>query len=135
MGLEFAPGTTDDCKRAAARLFDAAEVLGAYRTACRLCRTRDLVLETCEWEPAGFKPRPRREYVENLRTRFRFAGKVLPVLTLTDRSAQQVASLPREAEAFWLVINREGALALMMVLFAAPYATGADAVEPELGVS
>jgi hypothetical protein len=130
--LEFAPGTTEDCKRLVARLFrEPGEVLGAYRTARKQFRTGDLVLVTAEHDPSGFEATPRAHYVEKLRQGLgRDGAKLLAVLGIAHQSAHKVASLPWESDAMWLVINRRDALPVMVVLFAAPYATDADAREP-----
>jgi hypothetical protein len=57
---------------------------------------------------------------------------MLAALGVTHRSAHQVASLPRESDAFWLMVNRKQALPIMVVLYAAPYAAGDDAREPTI---
>jgi len=130
--LEFAAGTTDDCKRLVTHLFqDPGAVLGAYRVAREQFRTGDLVLVTAEHDPSGFEATPRPHYVERLRTGLgRDGAKLLAVLGVAHQSAHKIASLPWESDAFWLVVNRKDALPVMVVLFAAPYAVGADAREP-----
>jgi hypothetical protein len=130
--LEFAPGTTDDCKRLVARLFqDPGVVLGAYRMARQRFRTGDIVLVTAEADPSGFEATPRTHYVSRLRQGLgRGGAKMLEVLGVAHQSAHKVASLPWESDAFWLIINRQDALPVMVVLFAAPYATDSDAREP-----
>jgi hypothetical protein len=130
--LEFAPGTTDDCKRLVAQLFqEPGVVLGAYRTARERFRTGDVVLVTAEHDPSGFEAMPRTHYVERLRDGLgRNGSKLLAVLGLAHQSAHKVASLPWESDAFWLIVNRKDALPVMVVLYAAPYATEGDAREP-----
>ena len=127
--LEFAPGTTDDCKKLVVRLFQPGELLGAYRAARARFQTGDLVLETAEYDPSGFKATPRMHYVETLR-RDRNGAKMLDALTIAHQSAHKVASLPWESDAFWLVVNLRDAMPVTIVLFAAPYATDKDAREP-----
>jgi hypothetical protein len=132
--LEFARGTTEDCERLVVRLFQQpATILTRYRTFRRQFRTSDLVLETAEYDPSGFKGMTRTHYVARLRNGLgRDGAKMLAVLNVTKQSAHQVASLPVESDAFWLIINRKTAMPVMCVLFAAPYATGADAREPTI---
>jgi hypothetical protein len=133
-GLEFARGTTEDCKRLVMGLFQQAEdVLGAYRVACAQFHTRDIVLVSAEWDASGLEAMPRARYVERLRRGLPTNGaKLLALLGIAHRSAHQVATLPTESDAFWLVVNRRGALPVMAVLLATPYAGGADAHEPTI---
>lgn len=133
--LEFAQGTTPDCERLVAHLFKPGDILGAYRAARQRLRTPDLVLITAAHAPDGFEATPRRAYVENIRRSIKNGEKMIGALTLSSKSAAQVAQLPREADAFWLVINRKDAMPVMVVLFAARYATGDDAREPGVGVN
>lgn len=131
--LEFAPGTTEDCQRLAFRLFQKpGVVLRRYRAFRQQFGTSDLVLETEESDPSRLKGMTREHYVDsNLRSLGRGGAKLAAVLGV-DRSAHQVASLPAESDAFWLIINRRDELPVMIVLFAAPYATEADAREPAI---
>ena len=130
--LEFAPGTTEDCQRLVTRLFqEPGAVLGAYRTARKRFGSSDLVLVTAEHDPSGFEAMLRARYVGQLRRGLGQNGaKLLDALGVTHQSAHQVASLPKDSDAFWLMVNRKDALPVMVVLFAAPYATDADAREP-----
>jgi|SRR5580700_2995494 hypothetical protein len=131
--LEFAVGTTDDCKRLATDLFKPGELLGAYRLARQKFRTSDIVLVTAQHDGSGFEAMIRPHYVGRLRQGLgRNGAKMLATLGVAHKSAHQVASLPAESDAFWLVINRKDALPIMIVLFAGPYATGADAHEPTI---
>jgi len=128
--LEFAPGTTPHCKRPVTRLLqEPGAVLGAYRAARQQFRTGDIVLETAEYDPSGFKAMPRARYVDTKRSDPNGA-KIINALTIAHQSAHKVASLPWEADAFWLVINLRDDMPVMIALFAAPYATGRDAREP-----
>lgn len=130
--LEFAAGTTDDCKRLVAGLFQPGDVLAAYREARRRLGTADVVLVAAEYDASGFEATARRQYVARLREGLRDGNRLVSVLGIAQRSAREVASLPRGAEAFWLVVNRRQALPVMVVLFAAPYAMGGDAREPSV---
>jgi hypothetical protein len=133
-GLEFAPGTTEDCQRLVVRLFQQpAVVLVAYRAARERFRTGDIVLETAEHDPSGFKAMPRADYVAAIKRGLgRNGAKLLAALGVAHKSGHQVASLPRESDAFWLIVNRKDALPIMVVLFSAPYAAGDDAHEPTI---
>ncbi len=132
--LDFAPGTTEDCQRLVTRLFQQpGAVLGAYRAARKQFGTSDVVLVTAEHDPSGFEAMPRAQYVKRLRDGLgRGGAKLLAVLGIAKQSAHQVASLPRDSDAMWLVVNRREALPIMVVLFTAPYATDADAREPTI---
>jgi len=132
--LEFAPGTTDDCKTIVTQLFrEPGAVLGAYRAARQQFRTGDVVLVTAQHDGSGFEAMPRAHYIERLRQGLgRNGAKLLATLGIAHQSAHKVASLPWESDAMWLVINRRDALPVMVVLFAAPYATDADAREPRI---
>ena len=131
--LDFAPGTTEDCQRLVTRLFEEPAVLDAYYTARKHFGTSDVVLVTAEHDPSGFEAMPRAHYVKRLRDGLgRGGAKLLAVLGIAKQSAHQVASLPRDSDAMWLVVNRKEALPVMVVLFTVPYATGADAREPTI---
>jgi len=132
--LEFATGTTDDCKRLVTQLFQQpGAVLGAYRTARQKFKTGDIVLVAAQHDGSGFDAMPREHYIRRLRDGLgRNGAKMLAVLGIAHQSAHKVASLPWESDALWLVINRRDALPVMVVLYAAPYATDADAKEPSL---
>lgn len=130
--LEFAQGTTDDCKRLVGHLFTPGEILGAYRAARQRFGTSDVVLVTAERDPSGFEAMPRGHYVARLRQGLRGGGKFVQSLGLAHKSAHEIATLPKDSDAFWLVVNRKDTLPVMVVLYAAPYATDADAREPSI---
>lgn len=123
-GLEFARGTTDDCKRLAQRLFKPEELLGAYRAARQSFKTGDLVLTIAAHDPRGFEAEPRSTYTKRLRQHMR-PGIAMP--TIMDRSAHGVVQLPFESDAMWLVIVRPGDMPIMCVIYATPYETVANA--------
>ncbi len=127
-GLEFAPGTTDDCKRLVAQLFQPSEILGAYRAARDALKTSDLVLVASESNPSGFNIEPRLEYVGRIRQAMGAnASNTIPVLGIAQKSAHGVMRLPFESEALWLVIVRGRDMPVMCVLFTTPYEVAVSA--------
>ena len=126
-GLEFAPGTTDECKKLIARLFQPGEILGAYRAARVNFKTGDLVMRASEQDPAGFEAETRVEYVKRVKQSTR--SNSLPLLMRgLDRSAHAIVQLPFQEDAMWFIVVRgPQAVPVMCVLFAAPYeVTAAD---------
>jgi hypothetical protein len=125
-GLEFAPGTTDECKKLVTRLMQPEQILSAYRQARGQFSTGDLVLTISEQDPSGFEAESRIAYVK----RAREMNKRVPLLMhgLAAQSAHKIAKLPPEAEALWLIIVRgPKAVPIMCVIFAVPYQTTAVA--------
>lgn len=126
-GLEFAQGTTDECKKLIARLFKAEEILGAYRHAKTQLGTEDIVLAVSEQDPSGFNAMTRREWVKRLKQVMGSKGaSTLRALTIASKSAHSVARLPIESgmDALWLVVSRgREAVPTMAVLYSVPYAT------------
>lgn len=121
-GLEFAPGTTEECQRLVAQLFQPGEILAAYKQARTTFRTGDLVLSVSEQDPSGFEAEPRIAYTKRLQK--------IPLLMrgLADRSAHSVVKLPFEADAMWLIVVRgPQEVPVMCVIYAAPYETSASA--------
>ena len=125
-GLEFAPGTTDECKQLVTRLFQPGELLSAYRTARQTFKTGDLVLRVSEQDPSGFEAEPRAAYVKRVKE---LTGKVPLLMSgIATRSAHGVAQLPFESDAMWLIVVRGAqAVPIMCVIFAAPYEIAASA--------
>ena len=121
-GLEFAPGTTDECKRLVAKLFQPGEILGAYKQARAAFQTGDLVLVVAEQNPEGFNVEPRIAYLKRLRqTLGVHARKTMPALGISHKSAHSVVQLPFEDDAMWLIITRGQEMPAMIVLFTTPY--------------
>jgi hypothetical protein len=126
-GLEFAPGTTDECKKMIGGLFKPGDILSAYRMARIEFKTGDLVVSVSESDPDGFEAEPRTAYLKRLR---QTRGSV-PLLMqgLAEKSAQSVVRLPFESDAMWFIVVRGSqAVPIMCVLFAAPYVEGAQIV-------
>ena len=121
-GLEFAAGTTNDCKELVQRLFEPQEILGAYRDARRHFNTGDLVLVASESDPSGFEATPRIQYIKNLRAILgHLAPRALAAAAITERSAHGIVQLPFENDAMWLVVIRHQQLPIMVVIYASPY--------------
>lgn len=121
-GLEFAPGTTNDCKRLVLRLFQPSDILGSYRTARQALKTGDLVLVTQERDPSGFEVMPRAEYVGKVRRAMGSSGaRMMHTLGVANKSAHGVVQMPFDSEALWLIVLRGRELPIMCVLYAVPY--------------
>lgn len=119
-GLEFATGTSYDCKKLVGQLFEPGYLIGVYRMARGELKTGDIALVTAEWDPSGVESWRRLDYVARIRSG---AAKVLPVLTIAHQSAHKIVSLPFEAEAFWLIILRKDQIPIMCVIYSTPYET------------
>ncbi len=131
--LEFAPGTTEDCQKIMAQLFKPGELLGAYRMARQRFGVSDLVLVAAQHDGSGCEAMVRSHYVSRLRQGLgRNGAAMLNALGVAHKSAHEIASMPKDSDAFWVVINRRDALPVMVVLFATKYATDADASEPTI---
>lgn len=128
-GLEFAPGTTNECKELVARLFKPGEIIGAYRQARSMFKTGDLVAVVSEADPSGFNIEPRTAYLKRLRDVLGAKAKsTMPALGISNKSAHAVVQLPFESEAFWLIVTRgHQKMPAMCVLFTTPYETTAVA--------
>lgn len=125
-GLEFAPGTTDECKKMVGGLVNPSDILGAYRAARAELKTGDLVISVLESDPSGFEAETRTAYIKRVR---QSRGKV-PLLMhgLTEKSAHGVVKLPFESDAMWLIVVRgPQAVPIMCVIFASPYEVAATA--------
>jgi len=123
-GLEFAPGTTDQCKELIAKLFQPGEILGAYRAARANFKTGDLVMRVSEQDPSGFEAETRTEYVNRVR---RIRGTLPLLMRGLDRSAHAIVQLPFQEDAMWLIVVRgTQAVPVMCVLYAAPYEVAAE---------
>jgi hypothetical protein len=117
-GLEFAPGTTDDCKRLVGQMFPPTALLSAYRNARETFKTSDIVLVASDQSP-DISGGTRLEYVKHLKQTF---GMRASAFKMWRQSAHSVMRLPLEAEAMWLVVTVHGvALPVMCVIFATPY--------------
>lgn len=121
-GLEFAPGTTEDCKKIVGQLFPAASLLSAYRTAREACKTSDIVLVASD-QSEDINGGSRMEYCKHLKKAF---GSRATAFKLWHKSAHSEMKLPAESEAMWLVLDiRSAALPSMCVIYATPYETTA----------
>ena len=123
VGLDFAPGTTDDCKRLVAKFFsDPKVLLGAYRNACAEFDTSDIVLLFSDQDPT-IRGARRMEYCAHLKNVF---GTRASGFKMWGTSAHSMMKLPQDSEAMWLVVDVRGMdLPIMCVIYAVPYATEA----------
>jgi hypothetical protein len=122
-GLEFAPGTTDDCKALVGKLFTPTDILASYRAARAQFHTGDIVLVASESDPSGFSAKTRMTFVKEMRDGLN--GKPLPFVAraLAERTAHAIMRLPFTSEAMWLVITRHQGIPVMVVIYATPYET------------
>lgn len=135
-GLEFAPGTTEDCKKLVGQLFTPSEILSSYRTARHIFKTGDIVLVSAQFDPSGFNAMPRRQYVKTIHRGMEMKGAtMLSSLVIAHKSAHQVAQLPSGSDAMWLVIARKSQVPIMAVIYATPYDVGVDSHQSDLLVS
>jgi len=121
-GLEFAPGTTDDCKKLVTELFTPTDLFSAYQMARTQFGTGDLVLRVSDQDPSGFEAEPRIAYIKRIRDFQGSKGVPLLMRGMAESSAHKVVQLPFESDALWLVIVRgPKAVPITCVIFAAPY--------------
>jgi hypothetical protein len=117
-GLEFAPGTTEDCRKLVGQLPPDA-LLNAYRVARESYKTNDIVLVMMPDESAEIHGGPRFEYAKHLDRVF---GSKASAFGVHSSSAHSVMKLPRDSDAMWLVIDVQNAdLPIMCVIYATPY--------------
>lgn len=133
-GLEFAPGTTDDCQALVGKLFTPTDILASYRAARAQFKTGDIVLVASENDPSGFSAKTRMTFVKEMRDGL--DGKPMPFIAraLAERTAHAIVKLPFTSEAMWLVITRHQGIPVMCVIYATPYET-ASASTPESDLS
>jgi hypothetical protein len=126
-GLEFAAGTTDECKRLVGKLFTPGDILGAYRVARSQFKTGDIVLVVSESDPSGFNAQTRNTFVESLKQGLRGGRMPFFAQALVDKPAHSIVQLPFEEDAMWLVVARKGAIPVMCVIYVTPYETTTQA--------
>ena len=97
-GLEFAPGTTDDCKKIVDKLFTPTDILGSYRAGREMFQTGDLVLVASESDPSGFSTKKRTTFVKELKAGLN--GKPMPFIAevLVAKPAHSIVKLPFPSE-------------------------------------
>jgi hypothetical protein len=122
--LEFEPGIPQDLQADIQNLLPAEDLFAAYRLGQMTYRTNDIVLVVARHDTEVINAFPRGQYVkaalknDEARRRSRIAHK----------SAHQVALLPVESPAFWLVVEDRGLpVPVTFVLFGTQYATAAAA--------
>lgn len=134
--LEFAPGTSEPCKRVVVGMFgDARLLLGAYKNARHHLKTPDVVILTSVEDPSNYIAESRLDYLGRLRRALgKNAPRTMPQLGI-NKAAQAVVKVPREMDAFWLVVTRGQDLPLECVLFTTPYEAGMDVIDDESRVA
>ena len=124
IGLEFAPGTTEHCKRLIAKLFTPTDIFDAYRMGRHKFQSGDLVLIAAEHDRSGFEVKPRIEYLKELRAALGAkAPLVLPKITMSNKTAHNVMRLPFDSDAMWIVVIRGQDIPVMCVVYATPFFT------------
>src|SRR5260221_11917842 len=95
IGLDFAPGTTDDCKKLVRNL-SPDDLFNAYRLGRHSYNTGDLVVVGDNEDQENFQAWPRSEYVKRA-----VHSEAFPI---ARQSAHQVMVLPAGADASWPVV-------------------------------
>lgn len=132
-GLEFAPGTTNECKQLVGRLFTPTDILGSYKAARNLFHTGDLVLVASESDPSGFSAKKRTTFVQEIKQGLN--GKPMPFFAqaLVNKPAHSIVQMPFSSDAMWLVVTRRDGIPVMCVVYATPYeVASADTPESDL---
>jgi len=112
--LEFGPNTAETYKKKIYGLFAPRQLLSAYRTARREHGTADLVLVCLDLDPTNLFAGPRASMSDHLQRQFKFPAPLM--------SAQSMVKLPRDHEAFWLIIPMPGCdIPAMVVMYAIEY--------------
>lgn len=125
IGLEFAPGTKDDCKRLVGSITTPGALLAAYRDARILHGNGDIVLVIHPDQSADINGGTRWEFCRHLRQLY---GDRASAFGVWHKSAHAVVQLPKESEAMWLVIHTAAMdLPIMCVIYTTPYEVAARA--------
>lgn len=124
--LEFAPGTTETNKKIILGMFQPGELLQKYRMA-RIEHGADVVLWTSTRDPSDFFAGTRQQYCEFLKRTY---PKVAHAFGMWSKSAHTVMQLPKDSDAFWLVITIPGQeMPSMTVIYGVSYEQAAEGVE------
>jgi hypothetical protein len=128
--LEFAPiGVPHQQQAQIKQLLPSEDLRAAYLMGQVTYRTSDIVLVVASHDPELISAFPRFEYVKSALKND--AAKKLA--RIASESAHQVAKLPTDMIAFWLVIEERGApFPFMCVLNATPYEIGSDVEAPAI---
>lgn len=122
-GFGFAQGTSEDSKKVVMRMFLPENLLGAYRAARSSFGTGDIVLAASDQGPE-IEYATRAAYKNHLA---QILGARAREFKMWHESAQQVALLPAESEAMWLVVQLQNTdVPIMCVLYAVPYEADSD---------
>lgn len=127
--LEFAhgiagPGSPEEIvEKQVVGLFQPKELVAAYLTGVQAYKSSDLVLVAAKHDPEVINPWPRDKYIEVALRRCTQAQ--LARFRLVQESAHQIAKLPKEYVAFWLVLEDRQAPVPIMTVLSMPYKTEA----------
>jgi hypothetical protein len=120
--LEFGPNTAEAHKKLIYGLFEPRQLLSAYRAARLEHGTADLVLVCLNMDPTDLFAGPRASMSDHLRTQFKFPAPLV--------AAHSMMKLPRDQEAFWLIIPGTGSdIPVMVVMYATQYEQVAEGVQ------
>jgi hypothetical protein len=111
--LEFGPNTAEAHKKMIYGLFGPQQLLSAYRTARREHGTADLVLVCPNMDPNEIFAGTRRAMSKYLQQELKFPAPLM--------SAHSMVRLPKDSDAFWLVIPIRGDIPVMVVMFPSAY--------------
>lgn len=112
--LEFGPNTDEAHKKLIYGLFAPRQLLSAYHTAQREHNTHDLVLVCPNMRPDEIYAGPRPSMSAHLQQTLKFP---VPLM-----AAHAMAKLPRDSDAFWLIIPVTGCdIPAMVVMHALVY--------------
>lgn len=124
--LDFAPGTTEDCQRIVQKI-QPGHLYDAYRLGRTRYDTSDVVLVVNEDDLETINAWTRSRYVEHA-LRGNSPGQ-LATLAIASKSAHQIMQLPRESDAFWLVVEiRALQFPVMCVLYASRHLSDGGSV-------
>lgn len=119
IGLEFAVGTTNECKKLVERVVPSRELLVQYKNGQVNFGTSDLVLRISATDPSGFRVQTRKDFIRDI---IAASGGKLPDFFkgMAAASAHKVAQVPLDSDAMWLVVDGLQ-MPIMCVVYAVKY--------------